>query len=85
MSSHAVEMALWRICYDTDGAREYGADAAAFLGRFALTPEERTLIVEADVRGLLDAQINDMLIYSYFQAINGRGAAARYLELMNAR
>jgi hypothetical protein len=26
-----------------------------------------------------------MLIYSFFQALNGRGAAATYLSLMNAR
>jgi hypothetical protein len=84
MSSHAVEMALWRICYDGEAAREFSADALAFLDRFGITPQERTLIVEADVRGLLAAQVNDMLIYSYFQAINGRGAAAKYLALMNA-
>jgi hypothetical protein len=85
MSAHAVEMALWRICYDDAGARDFRADSGAFLERFRLTPDERRLIVEADVRGLLDMQVNDMLIYSFFQALNGRGAAATYLSQMNAR
>jgi hypothetical protein len=84
MSAHAVEMALWRICYDDAGGRDFTADAGAFLDRFRLTPGERKLVLDADVRGLLDLQINDMLIYSFFQALNGRGAAATYLSLMNA-
>lgn len=78
-------MALWRICYDDAGGRDFRADAGAFLERFRLTPDECRLIVDADVRGLLELQINDMLIYSFFQALNGRGAAATYMQLMNAR
>jgi hypothetical protein len=85
MSAHALEMALWQICYDDASARDYRDDAGAFFDRFRLTPDERTLIEGADVRGMLDAGINDMLIYSFFQALNGRGAAATYLQLMNAR
>jgi hypothetical protein len=85
MSAHAVEMALWRICYDEASGRDFTADAGAFLDRFRITAGERKLIVDADVRGLLALHINDMLIYSFFQALNGRGAAATYLSLMNAR
>jgi hypothetical protein len=78
-------MALWRICYDEGGARDFRADAEAFLERFRLAPEERRLIVKTDVRGLFELEINEMLIYSFFQALNGRGAAATYLRLLNDR
>jgi len=85
MSTHAIEKALWLVCYDERGAEQFAADPDAFLERYHLEPDERQLVKDGDVRALLDRRVNDMLVYSFFQASHGRGAAPLYLERVKVR
>ncbi len=85
MSANALEMALWKICYDEKSAQEYKADPQAFLGCYRLAAAERADVINGDVRALLDRGVNDMLVYSFFQHSYGRREAPLYMRLVNAR
>lgn len=85
MSIHMVEKALFDIAAGPASTAEYKRDPAAFLGRYALTDEEATLIRELDVREIIARDANAMLAMRAFSCIEGRERLPEYMRRLNAK
>lgn len=85
MSTNAIEMALWHICYGDRCSEEFKNEPVGYLTRYRVDPTEQRLIMDSDVRALLDLGVNDMLVFTFFQAAHGREGVPRYMQLVNAQ
>lgn len=85
MSIHAVEKLLYEVCNSGERAAQYRNDPEALLGRFALTGHEQALVRALDVRGLMEYQVNPMLIMTTWNTLVGPDHIGEYLGKLNAK
>ena len=84
MSIHALEKLMYEICNSGERAGQFRTDPAALVARPALTQQERSLLRTLDVRGLMDYQVNPMLIMTTWNKLVGPDHIGEYLGKLNA-
>ncbi|MGE3692093.1 MAG: hypothetical protein AB7F98_12020 [Novosphingobium sp.] len=85
MSHFTTERALWEITSGPGPMQAYMADPEGFLARFALSDDERAMILNKDVQGLSAMGNSDMLTMLFWVAVSGGFASlGEYLGRMNA-
>ena len=85
MSHYTTERALWDITSGPAQIQAFIADPNGFLARYPLSHEERSMILEKDVKGLEAIGTSSMLVMLFWTATNGGFATlGEYLGKMNA-
>jgi hypothetical protein len=85
MSHFTTERALWDIASGPPHVMDYMADPGGFLGRYAISDAERSMILNKDVKGLAAAGNSHMLVMMFWLATSGGfDTLGEYLGRMNA-
>ena len=83
--AYTTERALWEITANGESVMAYMADPEGFLSRFALSADERSLILQKDVKALSSLGTSDMLVMLFWVATSGGfPTLGEYLGRMNA-
>ena len=69
MSRNVMERVLWQLCVERAAKQRFREDAAGFVQRFALAPDEAQMILDFDVAGLQAAGVNPMLTMGFWQEL----------------
>ena len=85
MSVYAMEQALFDIAALPPQHNAYCADPQGFLAAYRLQPEEARLIMDMDVRAMMDRAINPMLAMRAFTAVAGRAGVPEYMRRIQPR
>jgi hypothetical protein len=83
MSSHAIERAFWRANTNAADLKQLAESPANYLDQFQMTPEEKRLVRDWDVNGIIALGVNPMLVMMAFQGANGRHRRAEYRAKVN--
>lgn len=85
MSHFTTERALWDITSGPAQIQAYMTDPEAFLARYPLSNEEKSLIREKNVQALAAMGNSDMLVMLFWVAVSGGfDSLPDYLGRMNA-
>ena len=83
MSIHAIEKALWQASTNPEDAGRLRQDADGYLRQFRLDEQERALMTEWDIRGLVDLGVHPMVVMMANAAVYGPDAAMAYVQKVN--
>lgn len=85
MSRHLLERVLHQLSVDRLAKQRFREDAAGFLARFALSDDERRMVLDFDVLALQQAGVNPMLTMGFWQELSpGRDMRAYMARLRPA-
>jgi len=79
MSRNTVERALYQLCVDRAAKQRFRDDAAAFLERYALSDEERAMVLNFEVAQLQAYGVNPMLTMGYWQELSPQRGMRAYM------
>ncbi len=79
MSRHLLERVLHQLTVDRASKQRFRDDAPAFLARFALSDEERAMLVGFDVAGLQRVGVNPMLTMGFWQELSPQRDMRSYM------
>ena len=82
MSVNAIEKALWQSSKNAADAKRFREDPHSYLKEFRIDEDERWLLAEWDVSGLINRGVHPMIIMMAFQAVNG-GAYESVLKIVD--
>lgn len=70
MSRNVLERVLYQLCVDRSAKQRFREDAPLFLSRFAISEEERAMVLAFDVRALQACGVNSMLTMGFWQELS---------------
>lgn len=84
MSTNTIERVLYDLHAIPGDARSFLQDPDAYLAKYPLDAEERSLIRNQDVLGMADRGVSQMLMFVTWQAVNGGPSSIpEYMRRMN--
>jgi hypothetical protein len=84
MSRNVVERVLHQLTVDRAAKQRFREDANAYLARFALTDNERRMLLEFDILGLQRHGVNPMLTMGYWQELSPTPDMRLYMKVLRA-
>lgn len=79
MSRNTVERALYQLCVDRSAKQRFKEEPEKFLARFAMTEDERAMVLGFDVKALQAYGINPMLTMGYWQELSPQRDMKTYM------
>jgi len=70
MSRNVLERVLHQLSVDRTAKQRFREDAEGFLGRFALSDQERHMVLDFDVLALQNMGVNPMLTMGFWQELS---------------
>jgi protocatechuate 4,5-dioxygenase alpha chain len=80
MSRNVVERVLYQLCVDRGAKQRFKESPEDFLSRYALTDDERALVLGFDVKALQAYGINSMLTMGYWQELAPQRDMRAYMK-----
>jgi len=80
MSRNVLERVLHQLSVDRASKQRFREDAEGLLRRFALSDEERRMVLDFDVLGLQQAGVNPMLTMGFWQELSPSRDMRVYME-----
>ncbi|RQR56373.1 extradiol ring-cleavage dioxygenase [Burkholderia sp. Bp9140] len=80
MSRNVLERVLHQLTVDRAAKQRFREDAVAHLARFALTDDERDMLIGFDVLGLQKAGVNPMLTMGFWQELSPERDMRAYMK-----
>lgn len=80
MSRNVLERVLHQLTVDRSAKQRFREDATKFLERFALSDEERTMLLTFDVLRLQQVGVNPMLTMGYWQELSPDRSMRTYMQ-----
>lgn len=84
MSRNVIEKLLHQLCVDRGVKQRFREDADKLLARYALTDEERRMVVTFDVAALQSHGVNPMLTMGYWQENAPDRSPVSYMRALHA-
>ena len=82
MSVNTLEAILYDISTIRDARQRFKGDPGAFLQRYAVSEEERSLVEACDVREMGALGVNPMLTMGFWMVMKGPQSLPEYLQAM---
>jgi hypothetical protein len=82
MSRNVLERVLHQLSVDRSAKQRFREDAEGFLKRFALSDEERRMVLAFDVLALQNAGVNPMLTMGFWQELSPSRDMRAYLACL---
>jgi protocatechuate 4,5-dioxygenase alpha chain len=79
MSRNTVERALYQLCVDRNAKQRFKEEPVKFLERFAMTEDERAMVLDFDVKALQAYGINSMLTMGFWQELSPQRDMKTYM------
>ncbi len=83
MSRNVIEKLLHQLCVDRSAKQRFREDAERMLARYALTDEERRMVLAFDVAALQRHGVNPMLTMGYWQENAPDRSPAQYMRALS--
>jgi protocatechuate 4,5-dioxygenase alpha chain len=84
MSRNVLEKVLWQLSVDRSAKERFKADGARFLSRFALTDEQKKMVLDFDVAALQQLGVNPMLTMGFWQELEPTRDMTTYKRRLGA-
>ncbi|APD13774.1 extradiol ring-cleavage dioxygenase [Pandoraea pulmonicola] len=80
MSRNVLERVLHQLSVDRSAKQRFREDAIAFLSRYALSEQERQMVLAFDVAALQQAGVNPMLTMGFWQELSPERDMRTYMK-----
>jgi protocatechuate 4,5-dioxygenase alpha chain len=84
MSRNVLEKVLWQLSVERSAKERFRGDGTRFLSRFALSDEEKTMVLEFDVGAMQRLGVNPMLTMGFWQELSPIRDMRAYKERLGA-
>lgn len=83
MSRNVIEKLLYQLCVDRSAKQRFREDAEKMLARYALTDDERRMVLTFDVAAMQRHGVNPMLTMGYWQENAPDRSPVEYMRALN--
>lgn len=80
MSRNVLERVLHQLTVDRSAKQRFRDDAQGYLRRFALTEDERRMLLDFDIKGLQEVGVNPMLTMGFWQELSPQRDIREYMK-----
>lgn len=84
MSRNVLERVLWQLSVERPAKERFREDPEGFLSRFDLSDEEKSMVLNFDVKAMQDIGVNAMLTMGFWQEMSPNRSMRVYKEKLGA-